>query len=109
MANDRFRIIILGAGFSKRAGYPLAPELWQEIRRRARSLEGRAAKFETDLQSYLQYRRDCDGVEVAEDAIDFEDFCRFLDIEHFLGLRGKDTWSQDGNEGTVVKIGRAHV
>jgi hypothetical protein len=27
---------------------------------------------------------------------------RFLDIEHFLGLRGSDTWSQDGNEGTVV-------
>lgn len=102
MANDRFRIFILGAGFSKPAGYPLALELWQEIRRRARSLKGRAAKFETDLRSYLQYRRDCDGVQIAEDAVDFEDFCRFLDIEHFLGLRGKDTWSQDGNEGTVV-------
>lgn len=27
---------------------------------------------------------------------------RFLDVEHYLGLRGSDTWSQDGNEGTVV-------
>ena len=26
----------------------------------------------------------------------------FLDVEHFLGLRGSDTWSDDGNEGTVV-------
>ena len=27
---------------------------------------------------------------------------RFLDVEHYLGLRGSDTWSRDGNEGTVV-------
>ncbi len=27
---------------------------------------------------------------------------KVLDIEHFLGLRGPDTWSVDGNEGTVV-------
>lgn len=26
----------------------------------------------------------------------------FLDIEHFLALRGSDTWSSDGNEGTIV-------
>ena len=26
----------------------------------------------------------------------------FLDIEHFLGLRGSDTWSDEGNEGTIV-------
>ena len=26
---------------------------------------------------------------------------RFLDIEHYLGLRGGDTWSEDGNEGTI--------
>lgn len=34
--------------------------------------------------------------------MDFEDFMRFLDVEHYLGLRGKDTWSEDGNEGTIV-------
>lgn len=26
----------------------------------------------------------------------------YLDVEHLLGLRGSDTWSGDGNEGTVV-------
>lgn len=26
----------------------------------------------------------------------------FLDIEHYLGLRGSDTFSKDGNEGTIV-------
>ena len=34
--------------------------------------------------------------------MDFEDFMRFLDVEHYLGLRGGDTWSEDGNEGTIV-------
>jgi hypothetical protein len=102
MADERFRIFILGAGFSKPAGYPSAPELWREIRRRARLLNGRAAKFQTDLNSFLQYQRDCNGVEIAEETVDFEELCRFLDIEHFLGLRGSDTWSVDGNEGTVV-------
>jgi len=34
--------------------------------------------------------------------VDFEDFMRFLDVEHYLGLRGGDTWSEDGNEGTIV-------
>ena len=27
---------------------------------------------------------------------------RFLDIEHYLGLRGGKTWSEDGNESTVL-------
>ena len=100
--NRRFRIFILGAGFSKHAGLPLGPELWQEIRSRAHLLPGRAAKFQSDLESYIDYRRDCDGCELTPDDVDFEDFCGFLDIEHFLGLRGSDTWSDDGNEGTIV-------
>ena len=100
--NRRFRIFILGAGFSKHAGLPLGPELWQKIRSRAQLLPGRAAKFQSDLESYIDYRRDCDGCELTPDDVDFEDFCGFLDIEHFLGLRGSDTWSDDGNEGTIV-------
>jgi hypothetical protein len=34
--------------------------------------------------------------------VDFEEFLAFLDIEHYLGLRGSDTWSVDGNEAQVV-------
>ena len=101
MVDDPFRILILGAGFSKPAGLPLAPELWKEIMRLARALTGRAAKLQEDLRNYIAYKHDCDGVDLDEDEVDFEDFCRFLDIEHYLGLRGSDTWSQDGNEGTV--------
>jgi hypothetical protein len=102
MDAKNYRIFVLGAGFSKAAGLPLASDLWAEIRRRARSLPGRAKKFQQDLENYLEFRWRCDGVRLAEDQVDFEDFLRILDIEHCLALRGSDTWSDDGNEGTMV-------
>jgi len=102
MSEQKFRIIVLGAGFSKSAGLPIANELWQQILARTRSLWGRAKKFNEDLDDYISYRRDCDGVELNRDSVDFEEFLGFLDIEHYLGLRGSDTWSTDGNEGQVV-------
>ena len=102
MDTRNYRIFILGAGFSKAAGLPLASELWPEIRRRARSLGGRALKFQQDMHEYLEFRRRCHGEDSTEDQLDFEDFLKFLDIQHFLALRGSDTWSDDGNEGTMV-------
>jgi len=102
MPEKKYRIIILGAGFSKPAGLPLANELWAEILRRSGSLWGRAEKFLEDLDDYIQFRRDCDGIELTRETVNFEEFLGFLDIEHYLGLRGSDTWSRDGNEGQVV-------
>ena len=102
MERKKYRIFVLGAGFSRPAGLPLAAELWHEVRNRARFLQGRAEQFHTDLEDYLLCRRECDNVNLSADQVDFEDFMRFLDIEHFLGLRGSDTWSRDGNESTVV-------
>jgi hypothetical protein len=100
----RFRLIILGAGFSRPAGFPLAPELWKEIRDTAASFSPglRAPKFIDDLDDYIAFRRETEGVILTPETVDFEDFMRFLDVEHYLGLRGSDTWSEDGNEGTVV-------
>jgi len=34
--------------------------------------------------------------------VQFEDFLAYLDVEHYLGLRGSDTWSSDGNETQVL-------
>lgn len=99
---SRYRVFVLGAGFSRAAGLPLAPELWREVQRRARGLTGRAEQFRDDLETYIQYRKDCDGVTLTLDEIDFEEFLAFLDVEHYLGLRGSDTWSVDGNEAQVV-------
>jgi SIR2-like domain len=101
-ASQKFAIYILGAGFSKPAGLPLACELWDEVRRRALSLSGRAECFRDDLETYLEYRRKCDGKELTFEQVDLEEFMAFLDIEFHLGLRGKETWSSDGNETQVV-------
>lgn len=98
----RFRVFILGAGFSQPAGLPLAAELWKEVLRRAKTLTGRASFLQDDLREYIAFRRKCDGVAQRAEEIDFEDFMAFLDIEHYLGLRGKETWSDDGNEGQIV-------
>ncbi len=102
MENKKYRIFILGAGFSRAAGLPLASELWPQIHERATSKYGTDSKFHQDLKDYLQYKRECEGEDVSVGKVDFEDFMRVLDIEHFLGLRGSDTWSVDGNEGTVI-------
>lgn len=98
----KYRVIILGAGFSKPAGLPLADTLWRKILARSEFLWGRASKLNDDLDEYIAYRRDCDGVVLTKESVNFEEFLGFLDIEHFLGLRGSDTWSKDGNEGQVV-------
>ena len=101
----KYRLIILGAGFSCPAGLPLAHELWQKIRETAAAFPKncRTHKFNQDLDHYIAFRRDAAGETKTPETVDFEDFMRFLDIEHYLGLRGSDTWSsQDGNEGTVV-------
>jgi hypothetical protein len=100
--SKRFRIFILGAGFSCPAGLPLATDLWKEVLRRASGMSGRAGFFRDDLNAYIEFRRLSDGVALAPNDVDFEDFMAFLDIEHYLGLRGKDTWSRDGNESQVV-------
>jgi SIR2-like domain len=101
-AAQKFGIYILGAGFSKPAGLPLACELWDEVRRRALSLSGRAEFFRDDLETYIEYRRKCDGEELTFDRVDLEEFMAFLDIEFHLGLRGKETWSSEANETQVV-------
>lgn len=69
---------------------------------RARGMVGRAGQFSRDLDSYIEYRKRCDGVTLSPETLDFEDFLAFLDVEFYLGLRGSDTWSDDGNETQVV-------
>ena len=101
---NAYRLFVLGAGFSCAAGVPLALPLWKEIRETAAKYpkDLRAHKFNTDLESYIAFRKDALGEELAPEKINFEDFIRHLDIEHYLGLRGGDTWSMEGNEGTIV-------
>ena len=55
MDNLRYRVIILGAGFSKPASLPLAYELWNIILKRANYLWGRADKLNDDLKHILHF------------------------------------------------------
>lgn len=95
-------LYILGAGFSRAAGLPLGKELWAELLRRGLSMGGRASKFRRDLEYYINFKWHCDGQKLTLETVDFEDFLGFLDVEHYLGLRGSDAWSTDGNEGQIV-------
>jgi hypothetical protein len=81
---------------------PLASELWNEVRKRASVMTGRAQKFILDLEAFIRYRRDCDGLVIAPEHVDFEEFLGYLDIDFVLGLRGSDAWSADGNETQVL-------
>jgi SIR2-like domain len=97
-----YSIYVLGAGFSQPAGVPLADELWREVYRRGSLLSGRMAQFREDLEAFIRFKADCDGQRLSPVTVNFEEFLGFLDVEFYLGLRGSDTWSQDGNEAQVV-------
>ncbi|MBX9917430.1 MAG: SIR2 family protein [Nitrosomonas sp.] len=97
-----FRVFVIGAGFSKLAGLPLACELFPLVKAAIERRHGRDTKFQRDLDAYIHYKRIADGIEIPELAVDLEAFLSYLDIEHFLELRGSDTWSQEGNESQLM-------
>jgi hypothetical protein len=97
----RFRVVFLGAGFSAPAGVPLAVPLWKETLNRIHEA-GLGAKVDRDLATYQEYLAECLGLKPSADEINFEEFLGFLDLEYYLGLRGSDTWSDDGNETQVI-------
>lgn len=90
------RIFVLGAGFSKPAGLPLAGELFPLVREDVRSSEG-GTGFDRDVRMFLDYRRACGDLVADESSIDMEELLAFLDVEHYMGLRGTDTLSPAGN------------
>jgi hypothetical protein len=92
-----FRLLILGAGFSKPAGMPLGNELFHEVRQYVRDLFGADNRLECDLDYYVQYLYTTEGFSGTANEIDVEKFLSFLDIEHYLELKGSDTWSSEGN------------
>lgn len=95
-------LYILGAGFSAAAGLPLANRLWHEVLRRALPMTGRAEKFREDLEAYIEFKSRAEGITLRQEDVNFEEFLGFLDVEHYLGLRGSDTWSEHGNESQVI-------
>lgn len=100
--DNTFRLIVLGAGFSKPAGLPLADDLFHEVRKRVKQQHGLHNRLENDLAYYLNYLRKTESFKGSKDDINIERFLSFLDIEHYLGLKGSDTFSSEGNETQLI-------
>lgn len=94
------RVFLLGAGFSKPAGLPLASELLDRVRdvaRRCLSTPDGYNHLEADLERYEMYLADTE----PSRPFDLEEFGAWLDWEHVLRLRGSDTWSDEGNRSSL--------
>ena len=95
-------LIVLGAGFSKPAGLPLGDDLFKLVIQEAKRRVHWKNFIERDIEKYLWYLEEAKGNIVDPEKIDFEDFLAFLDYEHFLGLKGNDTWSSEGNRSQIA-------
>ena len=72
------------------------------MRRLLRDKHGSDNYVERDIQRYAEYLSDCKGKVITAETVDYEDFLGFLDTEHFLSLKGSDTWSDEGNESQIM-------
>lgn len=103
MEDDKntYRLIILGADFSKFAGLPLGEELFDIIIDESKKIDLYHI-LEKDIKEYTEYISIVNGISKDKVNINLEDFISYLDIEHFLRLRGSDTWSDDGNRSQLL-------
>jgi len=97
------RIFILGAGFSCPANLPLGADLFKEIRKEVAFLSDSVQHvFQKDWERYVKYKKLCEGDSPLPEAVNFEEFLSFLDIEHYLSLGGDEEWSPEGNQGQML-------
>lgn len=97
-----FRLIFLGAGFSRPAGLPLGHELFQAVRRSIIAENGLDNHVESDLERYVEYMNNCEDSQVNADTIDYEQFLGFLDDAEIYGIRKTRDGSLSGNaQGTA--------
>lgn len=104
ITKGKYRVFVLGAGFSKPAGLPLCFELFEQILEEAKYKFrhiGRT-KIDKDIDSFLDYQLKVKGKKLSRKDINFEDFISYLDIEHFLQLKGSDHWSDEGNVSQII-------
>lgn len=91
------RLFLLGAGFSKPAGLPLAAELVPlllEVGDRHLSTGDGYNHLRNAVEGYREYLEETN----PGTPFDLESFGAWLDWEHVLRLKGSDTFSEHGNE-----------
>jgi hypothetical protein len=108
-ATDKtFRVFLLGAGFSKPAGLPLAGELLPLLEQAASTyMSANGYNHLSDaVGRYEEYLAETD----PSRPFDFEEFGAWLDWEHVLRLKGSATFSEFGNEpGLQLRWAIGHV
>lgn len=97
-----YNIFVLGAGFSKPAGLPLCNELFKEVLRKSKKTNIYQNILKKDISNFLKYHNKTNNVHITESEINFEEFISYLDIEHYLSLKGSDTWSDEGNRSQIA-------
>lgn len=96
------KLYVLGAGFSKPAGLPLGTEIFSYIIEESKKTIIYENVLSNDIRRYLEYTNRTKDQYITENDIILEDFLSFLDIEHFLKLRGRDHWSETGNRSQIA-------
>ncbi|GAF89240.1 unnamed protein product, partial [marine sediment metagenome] len=96
------RFFVLGAGFSQPGGLPLGKDLFAQIVAETKRTVLYENILKPDIEAFIRYLNETEGQTIREEEIDFEQFMSYLDIEHFLDLRGSDTWSSEGNRSQLV-------
>lgn len=100
MAQKTYRVFLLGAGFSKPAGLPLAAELLPLVQQAASRYMSTADGYNhlsKAVSTYESFLADTD----PSRPFDLEEFGAWLDWEHVLRLKGSDTFSDYGNEAAL--------
>ena len=91
-----------GAGFSRPAGFPLAVELWEEIRKKGciPPISGPTNSIEVSITTSSSANK-ADGEALTPEAVDFEDFMRFFDVEPLPRPKGQRYLERNSRSGMV--------
>jgi hypothetical protein len=100
-------LYILGAGFSKPAGMPLTKDVFSLVLEEAKT-KAKEWNWECDsilgddINQFLRYWNSVNRRSIRETEINFEEFLSFLDIEHFLYLKGRNHEGPEGNRSQMI-------
>ncbi len=104
-----FNLFVVGAGFSRHAGLPLGGELASEVIQKSKDIVFKGQRgilydniLSRDLERFMGYKKDTQGITLSEEGIDLEEFITFLDIEHFLGFKGSDIYSEEADRSQQI-------
>lgn len=90
------RLFYLGAGFSRFAGLPLGTEVFDAVVDAAKRTPLFESILEPDLERFRTFKKRT-VVGRQSESFDAEEFMAFLDVEHFLRLKGGDVYSDEAD------------